>query len=146
MLNQAVIMGRLCADPELRRTQNGSAVVSFTLAVDRDFANQDGSRDTDFIPVVGWRNTAEFVSKWFTKGSMAIVTGRIQVRDYTDREGNKRRTTEIVADKIHFGESKRNRDEADYAEAERAGKKGNYTPAAAPVSVFDEDDDGDLPF
>ncbi len=145
MLNQVVIMGRLCADPELRRTQSGIAVVSFTLAVERDIANQDGSRSTDFIPIVGWRNTAEFVSKWFTKGSMAIVTGRIQVRDYTDREGGKRRITEIVADKVHFGESKRSRDEDEYADAERAGKRGNYTPAAAPVSV-DADDDGDLPF
>lgn len=145
MLNQAVIMGRLTRDPDLRRTQSGTAVASFTLAVDRDFTNQDGSRDTDFIPCVAWRNTGEFVGKYFTKGSMAVVTGRIQVREYTDKDGSQKRITEIVADKVHFGESKRDRDEASYAAAEK-GTGPAYKPAGPPVRVEADEDEGDLPF
>ena len=91
MLNKIFIMGRLTRDPELRRTQNGTAVTSFTLAVDRDFKNADGAKDTDFIDVVAWRNTAEFVSKYFSKGRMAVVEGRLQLRDWTDKDGGKRR-------------------------------------------------------
>ena len=145
MLNQAVIMGRLTRDPDLRRTQSGTAVASFTLAVDRDFTNQDGSRDTDFIPCVAWRNTGEFVGKYFTKGSMAVVTGRIQVREYTDKDGTNKRITEIVADRVHFGESKRDRDEANYAAAEK-GRGPAYKPAGPPVRVEADEDEGDLPF
>lgn len=143
MLNRIVIMGRLTKDPDLRRTQSGTAVASFTLAVDRDFTNQDGSRDTDFIDCVAWKGTGEFVSRYFTKGRMAVVTGRLQLRDWTDREGNKRRSAEVVADSVYFGDSKKD-PEAEYAAAEKAGK--SYQPAAAPVSVEVDDLDGELPF
>ena len=144
MLNKIVLMGRLTKDPDLRRTQSGTAVASFTLAVDRDFTNQDGSRDTDFIEIVAWKGTAEFVQKYFSKGRMAVVTGRLQLRDWTDKEGNKRRSAEVVADSVYFGDSKKD-PEADYAKAEREGKA--YKPAAAPVSVeVDEEGEGELPF
>ena len=112
MLNHIVVMGRLTRDPELRYTQSQLPVTSFRVAVDRDFGGRDGQeKQTDFIDCVAWRNTAEFVSKYFTKGSMAVVSGRLQIRDWTDREGNKRRNYEIVADNVYFGESKRSRDE-----------------------------------
>ena len=108
MLNRIILMGRLTRDPELRHTQTGTAVASFSLAVDRDFRNRDsGEKGVDFIDVVAWRNTAEFVSKYFTKGRMAVVEGRLQIRDWTDREGGKRRSAEVVADNIYFGDSKR---------------------------------------
>lgn len=107
MLNKIVLMGRLTRDPELRRTGNGTAVASFTLAVDRDFKSQDGERETDFIDIIAWRNTAEFVSKYFSKGRMAVVEGRLQVRDWKDKDGNRRRSTEVVADNMYFGDSKR---------------------------------------
>lgn len=106
MLNKIVLMGRLTRDPELRRTQSGTAVTSFTLAVDRDFKDQNGEKETDFIDIVVWRNTAEFVSKYFSKGRMAVVEGRLQLRDWTDKEGNKRRSAEVVADNVYFGDSK----------------------------------------
>ena len=106
MLNHIVIMGRLTRDPELRRTGSGTAVTSFSLAVDRDFKSQSGEKETDFIDIVAWRNTAEFVSKYFTKGRMAVVEGRLQIRDWTDKEGNKRRTTELIVDNAYFGDSK----------------------------------------
>lgn len=106
MLNRIIAMGRLTRDPELRRTQNGTAVTGFTIAVDRDFKSQSGERETDFIDVVAWRQTAEFVSKYFTKGRMAVVEGRLQIRDWTDKEGGKRRSAEIVADNVYFGDSK----------------------------------------
>ena len=107
MLNQIVLMGRLTRDPELRRTGSGVAVASFTLAVDRDFAAQGAEKETDFVDIVAWRNTAEFVSRFFTKGRMAVVTGRLQIRNWTDKEGNKRRSAEVVADNVYFGDSKR---------------------------------------
>ena len=108
MLNHIVLMGRLTRDPELRYTQSQIPVASFSLAVDRDFGGRDGGeRQTDFIDIVAWRSTAEFVSKYFTKGSMAVVSGRLQIRDWTDREGGKRRSAEVVADNVYFGESKR---------------------------------------
>ena len=107
MLNHITIMGRLTRDPELRRTGSGIAVASFSLAVDRDFGGRDGGeRETDFIDCVAWRHTGEFVSKYFTKGRMAVVSGRLQIRSWTDKEGNKRRTAEVVADNVYFGESK----------------------------------------
>lgn len=107
MLNRITIMGRLTADPELRRTSTGIAVTSFTLAVDRDFSGKDGGeKETDFIDCVAWRNTGEFVAKHFTKGRMAIASGRLQIRSYTDKEGNKRRTAEVIADTVYFGEPK----------------------------------------
>lgn len=100
-------MGRLTHAPELRRTQSGTAVVSFSLAVDRDYKPQDGERETDFINVVAWRNTAEFVAKYFAKGRMAVVEGHLQMRDWTDKDGNKRRSAEVVADNVYFGDSKK---------------------------------------
>lgn len=131
MLNKIFIMGRLTRDPELRRTQGGNAVTSFALAVDRDFKSADGTKETDFIDVVAWRNTAEFAAKYFTKGRMAVVEGRLQMRDWTDKEGNKRRIAEVVADNIYFGDSKR-----------------EDAPAGNSAPTFEEivDDDGDLPF
>ena len=108
MLNNVTIMGRVCRDIELRRTANGTAVASFTIACDRDFPNKaNGERETDFVDVVCWQHTAEFVSKYFTKGSMAVVSGRLQIRSWTDKDGNNRRSAEVVADNIYFGDSKR---------------------------------------
>ena len=155
MLNHIVLMGRLTRDPELRRTGSGIAVASFTLAVDRDFKSQNGEKECDFIDIVAWRSTGEFVSKYFTKGSMAAVSGRLQIREWTDREGGKRTTAEVVADNVYFGESKR-RDGGDTsrpaapsasAPAHR-GSYGGYDNVPQGGSAFSEldDDDGDLPF
>ena len=153
MLNHIVIMGRLTRDPELRRTGSGIAVASFTLAVDRDFGGRDGGeRETDFIDCVAWRQTGEFVSKYFTKGRMAVVSGRLQIRSWTDKEGNKRRTAEVVADNVYFGDSKRDGEGtgASFGAAPAAPAYGGYTaPAAsAPASDFAmlDDDDAQLPF
>ena len=144
-LNRADIQGRFVRDPELRRTQSGTAVASFTLAVDDDYANDKGERGCSFIPCVAWKQLAEHIQKWFTKGQMAIVSGRIQTRQYTDKDGNKRTATEIVADRVYFCESKKDRDEESYAKAEREGK--NYQPSEKPVSVeVDDDGEGELPF
>lgn len=113
MLNHITIMGRLTKAPELRRTGSGVAVTSFTIAVDRDIANKEtGERETDFIDCVAWRGTGEFVEKHFNKGSMAVVSGRLQIRSWTDKEGNKRRTAEVVADNVYFGDSKKDSDSA----------------------------------
>ena len=118
MLNKCFLLGRLTKDPEIRRTNGGTAVTSFTLAVDRDFKT-NGEKETDFIEVVAWRNTAEFVSKYFSKGRMAIVEGRLQIRDWTDKNGNKRRTAEVVADNVYFGDSKKeNKQEPEYKQAD----------------------------
>ena len=159
MLNKVLIMGRLARDPELRRTQTGTAVASFTLAVDRDMKNKaTGERATDWIDVVAWSHTAEFVSRYFTKGRMAVVEGRLQIRDWIDKEGNKRRTAEVVADNIYFGDSKRENEGGSYAPTygnNQGGYAGGYSaPAssgygAAPMGgQFAElsDDDGELPF
>lgn len=155
MLNHIIIMGRLTRDPELRRTGNGTAVTSFTLAVDRDFAPKDGGdRETDFIDCVAWRNTGEFVSKHFSKGRMAAVSGRLQIRNWTDKDGNKRRTAEIVVDNIYFGDSKRDSDGgSNSGNSYSAAPAGNsYDEYAAPsgslasdYSIL-EDDDAQLPF
>lgn len=148
MLNHIVIMGRLTRDPELRYTQNKTPVAAFTLAVDRDF----GDKTTDFIDCVAWRQTAEFVSKYFTKGAMAAVSGRLQLRDWTDRDGGKRRSAEVIADSVYFGSSKQkngNDEEAAYARAERDGRFEEYkhTPDAyRGIDVLADADDGDLPF
>ena len=107
MLNKIIIMGRLTRDPELRHTQSDTAVTSFTLAVDRDFKGEDGKRATDFIDIVAWRDAAEFVAKYFIKGRMAIVEGRLQLRDWKDKDGNARRSAEVIADNVYFGDSKR---------------------------------------
>ena len=106
MLNHIVTMGRLVRDPELRHTQSGLPVCSFSIACDRDYKGADGEKATDFLDIVAWRQTAEFVSKYFTKGRMAVVDGRLQLRDWTDRDGNKRRSAEIVANSVNFGDSK----------------------------------------
>ena len=176
MLNHIVIMGRLTRDPELRRTGSGIAVASFTVAVDRDFGGRDGGeKETDFIDCVAWRHTGEFVSKYFTKGSMIVVSGRLQIRGWTDKDGNKRRTAEVVADNCYFGESKRDQGNAygggntyggnsyggnsyggnqggyggnNYGQQQSGGFGGYAQPASAPASDFAmlEDDDAQLPF
>ena len=125
MLNVCTSMGRLTRDPEMRRTGSGVAVTSFCLAVDRDFAPKDGGeRETDFIDCNAWRSTAEFVSKHFQKGSMAIVTGRLQIRNYTDKEGNKRRAAEVVAENVYFGDSKKS------SEGNPASHNQNFSQAS----------------
>ena len=151
MLNHIIVMGRLTRDPELRRTGSGIAVASFTLAVDRDFSPKDGGeRETDFIDCVAWRQTGEFVSKYFTKGRMAVVSGRLQIRSWTDKEGNKRRTAEVVADNVYFGDSKRDGDSgSSYGGNTYGGSSfGGYSAPSAPASDFAmlEDDDAQLPF
>lgn len=171
MLNHIVIMGRLTRDPELRRTGSGIAVTSFSLAVDRDFGSKDGGeRETDFIDCVAWRSTGEFVSKYFTKGSMAVVSGRLQIRSWTDKDGNKRRTAEVVADNVYFGDSKRSNDQQhtgsysstpapsygsapSYGNAPSYGSApapayGGYSAPSAPAPEFSmvDDDDAQLPF
>lgn len=131
MLNNVVIMGRLTRDPELRRTQGGTAVTSFTMAVDRDFKSQSGEKETDFIDVVAWRNTGEFAAKYLAKGRMAAVEGRIQVRDWQDKDGNRRKSVEVVADNVYFADSKRD----------------SKPQESRDDQEFDEiEDDGDLPF
>ena len=134
MLNTIVIMGRLTRDPELRRTGSGLAVASFSVAVERDFPNKEtGEREVDFIDCVAWRQTGEFVSKWFTKGSMIVVSGRLQIRPWTDKDGNKRRTAEIVAENVYFGESKKDREANGGVNAGAAPKVNNYaTPYSTP--------------
>ena len=106
MLNHIVLQGRFTRDPELRRTAAGVAVASFTLAVDRDYTTAGNEKETDFIDVVVWRNTAEFVARNFSKGRMAVVSGRLQIRTWTDKEGNKRRSAEVIADGVYFSDSK----------------------------------------
>ena len=148
MLNRIILMGRLTRDPELRHTQTGTAVASFSLAVDRDFRNRDsGEKGVDFIDVVAWRNTAEFVSKYFTKGRMAVVEGRLQIRDWTDREGGKRRSAEVVADNIYFGDSKRD-GETGGASFSRPAAPADYGMPPVGGDQFAElaVDDGELPF
>ena len=172
MLNHIIIMGRLTRDPELRRTGSGIAVASFSVAVDRDFGGRDGGeKETDFIDCVAWRQTGEFVSKYFTKGRMIVVSGRLQIRSWTDKEGNKRRTAEVVAENCYFGDSKRD-DQSGSSYGGNASGGNNYgssygnnnnyggynapapsyggysAPAAAPASDFAmlEDDDAQLPF
>ena len=165
MLNKIFLMGRLTRDPELRRTQTGTPVASFSLAVDRDFKDRStGERATDFIDVVAWRQTGEFVSRYFTKGRMAVVEGRLQMRDWTDKDGNKRRTAEVVADQVYFGDSRRDGDGGGFSSGYSQGgygqggySAGGYSAPAAPSGYgappaggdqFAElsDDDGELPF
>ena len=151
MLNHIVIMGRLTRDPELRRTGSGVAVTSFSLAVDRDFGGREnGERETDFIDCVAWRQTGEFVSKYFAKGRMAVVSGRLQIRNWTDKDGNKRRTAEVVADNVYFGDSKRDGDGGNAYAAPAGNSFGGYSAPAAssPASDFAmlSDDDAQLPF
>ena len=150
MLNHIVIMGRLVRDPELRRTGSGVAVTSFTLAVDRDFGkNENGERETDFIDCVAWRQTGEFVGKYFAKGRMAVVSGRLQIRPWTDKDGNKRRQAEVIAENVYFGDSKREEGGNSYSAPAANGFGGYAAPAASnPASDFAmlDDDDAQLPF
>ena len=167
MLNHIVIMGRLVADPDLRTTPGGVTVATIRLAVDRDFKNkQTGERETDFINVVAWRQTAEFISRYFSKGRMAVVEGRLQIRQYTDKDGNKRTIAEVVADNVYFGDSRRDGDGGgNYGSSSYGDRGGSYgggsyggRPSAPPAPAdygvpseadqFSElaDDDGDLPF
>ena len=162
MLNKIFLMGRLTRDPELRRTQAGTAVASFSLAVERDFKDKNsGEKVADFIDIVAWRNTAEFVSKYFSKGRMAVVEGRLQIRDWQDRDGNKRRSAEVVAENVYFGDSKRDSDGGSYANrsnsyygnnsyggryAPSTPQSNSYSASAVPEFADLAEDDGDLPF
>lgn len=165
MLNKIVLMGRLTRDPELRRTTSGTAVASFSLAVDRDFKNKEtGEKETDFIDIVAWRNTAEFVSRYFSKGRMAVVEGRLQIRPWTDRDGNKRRSAEVVADNVYFGDSKKDDGGGSYGggyaphggggyndgygvrQATPAPQAGGYPPSDYGGFTETDEDDGELPF
>ena len=146
-MNQIVLMGRMTRDPELRHTQSGTAVASFTLAVDRPFSSRDGGeRQADFIDCVAWRNTAEFVSKYFVKGQMTAVTGRLQIRDWTDKEGGKRRSAEVVADNVYFGDSKRDNAPAQGGSSYDRPSYGNYDAPAISADFSEAEDDGELPF
>jgi single-strand DNA-binding protein len=162
MLNRIILMGRLTRDPELRHTQTGTPVASFSLAVDRDFKDKStGEKATDFIDVVAWRQTAEFVSRFFTKGRMAVVEGRLQIRDWTDKDGGKRRSAEVIADNVYFGDSKRDGESGGYSGggSDRGGGSypgptGGYAPpptggpSGPSGNEFGDlaDDDGELPF
>ena len=160
MLNKIFLQGRLVADPEMRHTPSGVAVTSFRLAVDRDFKDKEtGEKKADFINIVAWRATAEFVSRYFTKGRMAVVEGRLQMRDYTDRDGNRRIAAEVVADNVYFGDSKRDGDGGGYGSYGGGYSAPAHAPGApvpppaytAPMgggSQFGglDDDDGTRPF
>lgn len=139
MLNHITIMGRLTRDPELRRTAAGTPVASFSVAVDRDRAPEGQERETDFIDCVAWRGTGEFVSKYFTKGRMIVVAGRLQIRSWTDNEGNKRRSAEIVAENVYFGDSKKESGEETYGDYQNSGYQNDYP-------VLPDDEGGPLPF
>ena len=159
MLNHITIMGRMTRDPELRRTGSGIAVASFTLAVDRDRRNESGERKTDFIDCNAWRNTGEFVSKYFSKGSMAIVSGRLQIRNWTDKEGNKRRNAEVVADSVYFGDSKKSSEGHSSPQIQNGSQdyEGGFPETMALIDKYQQqgmqsdfamldDDDAQLPF
>ena len=137
MLNHITIMGRFTKDPELRRTGSGVAVTSFTIACDRDFG-QNGQKETDFIDITAWRNTAEFVNKYFTKGRMVVVSGRLQIRNWTDKDGKNRRSAEVVADNVYFADSKK--DDSNSFSTQNFG-----TASASDFAMLD-DDDAQLPF
>ena len=141
MLNHINLMGRLTKDVELRRTGSGVAVASFTIAVDRDFSKE---KETDFIDIVAWKNTAEFANNYLSKGRMVVISGRLQIRSWTDKDGNKHRTAEVVADNVYFGESKRSNE----GNPAPAPSYGGYNAPIAPASDFAmlDDDDAQLPF
>lgn len=151
MLNHIIVMGRLTRDPELRRTQAGVPVASFSLACDRDFKDKaTGERTTDFIDVVAWRSTGEFASKYLTKGRMAVVSGRLQMRDWTDKEGSKRRSAEIVAENVYFGDSKSKEEQEPPASAGGPVEAARGDPFGLPGDFYpnfgEPTDDGSLPF
>lgn len=139
MLNRVIITGRLTKDPELKRTGSGTAVTSFTVACERDFKDQNGKKETDFLDVVAWKNTAEFVTKYFAKGRMAVIEGRLQTRSWKDQNGNNRKNTEIVAENIYFGDSKQSES---YAERNEVPD----VPAVEPEFAEIKEEDGELPF
>lgn len=162
MLNHITIMGRLTRDPELRRTGSGIAVTSFTLAVDRDYKSGSSEKEVDFIDCVAWRQTGEFVGKYFTKGRMAVVSGKLQIRGWTDKDGNKRRTAEVIADNVYFGDSKSeaintqasnsyqappypNPGYAPPASGYNAPASGGYSTPSSDFAILDEED-AQLPF
>ena len=152
MLNHIIIMGRMTRDPEMKYTQSNTPVASFSLAVERDFGGRDGGeKQTDFIDCTAWRQTAEFVSKYFAKGSMAVVSGRLQIREWNDREGNKRRSAEVVADNIYFGESKRreggdNRGASNFAPKHEPPATSAPTAQPAEPTFTELADESELPF
>lgn len=146
MLNRIVIMGRLARDPELRHTQAGAPVSNFTLAVDRDFKDKNtGERATDWIDVVAWHSVGEFAANYLSKGRMAVVEGRLQIRDWTDRDGNKRRAAEVVADHVYFADSRRDGDSANTSDSYQAPADYGGAPSGGQFAEL-EDDEGDLPF
>lgn len=139
MLNCITIMGRLTRDPELRRTGSGTPVANFTVAVDRDFSGQNGDKETDFVDCVAWRQTGEFVSKYFKKGSMAVVSGRLQSRKWTDKDGNKRTAWEVLADRVYFGSSKKDSEDSSnnpYSGNSYGNSYGGYEESMAQVSKY----------
>lgn len=146
MLNKVILQGRLCQNPELRHTQSGTAVTSFTLAVDRDSKNREtGERPVDFIDCVAWRNTAEFAANYFSKGRMAVVEGRLQIRDWTDKDGNKRKSAEVLVGSLYFGDSKNSTGKEDpLDELQRDVESMFGKPAGGGFSELDEDEK--LPF
>lgn len=146
MLNRIILQGRFCKDPELRHTQSGTAVTTFTLAVDRDFKSQSGEKEADFINCVAWKGTAEFVSRFVSKGRMAVVEGRLQPRKYTDKNGDNRTAYEVVASSVYFGDSKRDTDPLD--KLERDAKPVFYPEPSGNPGEFSEltEDEGELPF
>ena len=141
MLNKIIIMGRMTRDPELRRTGSGTAVTSFSLACDRDFKLLSGEKETDFIEVVAWKNTAEFVSKYFSKGRMSVVEGRLHIREWTDKDGGKRRSAEVVAENVYFADSKRSESNDNQKENLNA-LSGRLSDDFVPIS----EEDGEIPF
>lgn len=148
MLNHITLMGRLTRDPELRRTGSGTAVASFTLAVDRDYKSEGGERECDFIDCVAWRQSGEFVSKYFCKGRMAVVEGRLQIRSWTDKDGIKRRSAEVITEHIYFGDSKK-KEESEGGSYGNFGAYGNYGgyQVPGPGEDFQQlNDDSQLPF
>lgn len=138
MLNVITIAGRMVSDPELRRTNSGVAVTSFTLAVDRDYTKDGAEKETDFIDCVAWKNTAEFVSKYFGKGRMAVVSGRLQIRSWTDKDGNKRRNAEVVVDNVYFADSKKDTGEKYEAATKQSALESDY------AAIYGDDEQ--LPF
>lgn len=148
-MNLVVLMGRLTRDPELRHTQSGTPVSTFSLAVDRGYTPKDGGeRQTDFIDIVAWRSTAEFVTKYFVKGQMAAVVGRLQIRDWTDKDGNKRRSAEVIADNVYFTDSKKSREsDGGFSYTQQKNDISDYpSPVTGSEFMELEEDDGDLPF
>ena len=147
MLNHITLMGRFTKDPEIRKTGNDTSVTGFTIACDRDYSGKDGTdRQTDFIDCVAWRNTAEFIKKYFQKGSMAVISGRLQLRDWKDKEGNNRRSAEVIVENIYFGGSKNASSGGSSESASKPETETRQPQQSFPDFELDFSDDGDLPF